>query len=96
MTIEKQWQQYASLEIDHYQRTQFGSYVRQFIGRSKSSMLVEHKAGDKLYVDYTGDKLHLTDTDTGELLPVEVFVGILPCSQLIYVRACYSQCTEAW
>lgn len=94
MTIEKQWQQYASLEIDHYQRTQFGAYVRQFIGRSKSSMLVEHKAGDKLYVDYTGDKLHLTDTDTGELLPVEVFVGILPCSQLIYVRACYSQCTE--
>lgn len=94
MTIERQWQQYASLEIDHYQRTQFGAYVRQFIGRSKSSMLVEHKAGDKLYVDYTGDKLHLTDTDTGELLPVEVFVGILPCSQLIYVRACYSQCTE--
>lgn len=55
---------------------------------------MNNKAGDKLYVDYTGDKLHLTDTDTGELLPVEVFVGILPCSQLIYVRACYSQCTE--
>jgi hypothetical protein len=36
MTIEKQWQQYASLEIDHYQRTQFGAYIRRFIGRSKT------------------------------------------------------------
>jgi len=94
MTIDRQWQLYSCKEIDHYQRTQFGAYIRQYIGRSKSSMLLEHRAGDKLYCDYTGDKLHLTDTDTGELLPVEVFVGILPCSQLIYVRACYSQSTE--
>jgi len=94
MTIDKQWQLYASSEIHHYQRTQFAEYIRQYIGRSKTSMLIEHKAGDKLYVDYTGDKLYLTDTDTGEVEPVEVFVAILPCSQLIYVRACYSQSTE--
>jgi hypothetical protein len=40
-------------------------------------MHIEHKAGDKLYVDYAGEKLHLADIETGELLPVEVFVAIL-------------------
>ncbi|WP_460684557.1 hypothetical protein [Niabella aquatica] len=34
---------------------------------------MEHKAGDKLYVDFAGDKLHITDPATGELKPVEVF-----------------------
>ena len=94
MTMDKQWKIYASRETDHYQRTQFGDHVREYIGRSRSSMLIEHKAGDKLYVDYAGDKLQLVDTDSGEVRPVEVFVGILPSSQLIYVRACYTQSTE--
>lgn len=93
MTIHKQWESYAASEVNHYQRSQFGDYVRQYIGRSKSSMLIEHKAGDKLYLDYTGNKLHLLDKDSGELSGVEVFVGILPHSQLIYVRACHTQST---
>lgn len=42
MTLEKQWKLYASLETDYYQRTQFGDHVREYIGRSKSSMLLEH------------------------------------------------------
>jgi transposase len=93
MTIEKQWKIYASKELNHYQRTQFGDYVREYIGKSKSSMLIEHKAGDKLYLDYAGDKLHLIDKESGEVSDVEVFVGILPHSQLIYVRACQTQST---
>ena len=93
MTVERQWKQYASNELDHYQRTQFGDYVRAYIGRNKTSMLLEHKAGDKLFLDYTGDKLNLIDKETGELSEVEVFVGILPCSQLIYVRSSHTQNT---
>ncbi|HCS21294.1 MAG TPA: IS21 family transposase [Bacteroidetes bacterium] len=93
MTIHKQWQLYAASEVDHYQRSQFGDYVRQYIGQSKSSMLIEHKAGDMLYLDYTGDKLHLIDKESGEVSDIEVFVGILPHSQLIYVRACHTQST---
>ena len=57
-------------------------------------MRIEHKAGDKMQVDYTGKKLHIIDKSTGELIAVEVFVSILGASQLIYVEASESQAQE--
>lgn len=54
-------------------------------------MHLEHKAGDKMFIDFAGDKLSIIDLDTGEIIPVEVFVAILPCSQLTYVEAVMSQ-----
>lgn len=48
-------------------------------------MHMEHKAGDKMYVDFAGEKLSITDQQTGEVQYVEVFVAILGCSQLTYV-----------
>jgi transposase len=57
-------------------------------------MHLEHKAGDKLFVDYTGKKLSIVDRQTGEIRQVEVFVGILGASQLTYVEATESQNKE--
>lgn len=49
--------------------------------------------GDKLFVDYTGDKLQLTLSD-GTKQDVEVFVAVLGCSQYTYVEAVMSQNKE--
>jgi transposase len=57
-------------------------------------MHIEHKAGDKMQVDYAGNRLEIVDLDTGELRPVEVFVAILGASQLTYVDASLSQKKE--
>ncbi len=50
-----------------------------------------YKAGDKLFIDYAGKKLHIIDEQTGEITPVEVFVGTLGASQYTYVEASFSQ-----
>ena len=50
-----------------------------------------HLAGDKLYVDYTGKKLSCVDKTSGEIIDVEVFVAILPCSGYTFVEATASQ-----
>ena len=47
-----------------------------------------------MYVDYAGDRLELVDRDSGGIIAVEVFVAILPCSQLTYVEAVMSQRKE--
>lgn len=58
------------------------------------TMHMEHKAGDKLYVDFAGDKLSIIDQQTGEIKPVEIFVAILGASQLTYVEAVMTQQKE--
>jgi hypothetical protein len=40
-------------------------------------MHLKHNAGDKLYIDFTGDKLTIIDAQTGNTQGVEVFVAIL-------------------
>lgn len=51
------------------------------------------KAGDKLFVDYTGNKLWVYPVGE-QPRQVEVFVAILGCSLLTYVEAVESQCKE--
>ena len=55
---------------------------------------IDHIAGDQMYVDFAGDKLYLSDENTGDKVPVEVFAAILPCSQIIYYEAVPSQKKE--
>lgn len=94
VTIEMQWQWYIEREPDGYARTQFYQYLQQYRKRSGYTMHLEHKAGEKLFVDFAGEKLRVVDTTTGELKEVEVFVAILGCSQLTYVEACETQKKE--
>ena len=91
MTLQLSWQQYKKDYPAGYNTTQFYKYYREYVRRTQPSMHIEHKAGDKLYIDFAGDKLFITDNETGEVREVEVFVAILGCSQLTYVQAVHSQ-----
>jgi transposase len=57
-------------------------------------MHFEHKAGDKLFVDFTGKKLCIFPSPDSPPTEVEVFIAVLGCSQLTYVEACVSQQKE--
>ncbi len=88
------WDEYIKQYHDGYKRSQFNHLYARWKGTEKPSFKVEHKAGDKLFIDFTGKKLPFVDTQTGELCQAEVFVSILGASQYIYVKACQSQKKE--
>ena len=94
VTREALHREYLSSHPDGYGRTRFYILIQQYIACSRPIMHLEHKAGDKMFIDFAGDKLSIIDLDTGEIIPVEVFVAILPCSQLTYVEAVMSQKKE--
>jgi transposase len=94
MNITLQWEQYQSTHPGGYAIAQFYKHYRDFTGRIHPAMHMEHKAGDKVYIDFAGEKLSIIDKDTGEVRYVEVFAAILGCSQLTYVEAVYSQKKE--
>lgn len=94
MTLKLLWQEYSLKHVDGFQSTGFYRHFRLWKGRSHASMHMVHKAGERMFVDYTGKKLEVIDPLTGEVKPVEVFVAILGASQLTYVEAVESQDME--
>lgn len=94
MTIGILFEQYKEQYPGGYAITQFYKYYRHFVKRAKPVMHLEHKAGDKVFIDFAGEKLTIVDKDSGELQQVEVFAAILGCSQLTYVTAVRSQRKE--
>ena len=93
-TKEKLWQSYITQYPDGYRITQFKDYYLKWLKRRNPVMYIEHKAGEKMYVDYAGKKLEIVDPISGNIVQVEVFVAILGASQLTYVEATYSQKKE--
>ncbi len=93
-TRETLWKEYVQKHPGGYGSSQFNEHLSRWLGTVKSSGKLTHKAGDALYVDYTGKKLHIIDKQTGSIIDVEVFVGILPASQYTYVEASRSQKKE--
>ena len=88
------WNEYLLKHPEGYCYTQFNEHFNRWLKRIKSSGKLDHKAGDKVYIDYTGKKLNYVDKSTGEVIDVEVFVGILPCSGYTFVEASRSQKLE--
>ena len=88
------WEEYIKKHPDGVHWSQFKKHFRKWKTRVVPIMHREHKAGDKLYIDYAGDKLSIIDKETGESKPVEVFVAILGASQLTFVEAVMTQTKE--
>jgi hypothetical protein len=57
-------------------------------------MKLAHKVGNAVMIDFAGKHLYITNRETGEQVPGEVFVATLPFSQYTYVEACMSQTRE--
>ncbi|RYZ53978.1 MAG: IS21 family transposase [Sphingobacteriales bacterium] len=93
-TRQGQWEMYKQQHPDGLCVSQFKYYYSLWKAQVNPTMHQEHKAGDKCYIDFAGDKLSYTDPDSGEVVPVEVFVAILGASQLTYVEAVRSQQKE--
>jgi transposase len=88
------YEHYLTLCPNSYKSSSFMDKLNKFMQIGKPSLKMTHKAGDKMFVDFTGQKLHLVDAVTGEISDLEVFVAILGCSQLTFVMAVHSQCKE--
>ncbi|MBL4689399.1 MAG: hypothetical protein JKY37_32720 [Nannocystaceae bacterium] len=46
-----------------------------------------HKAGEKMFIDFSGQRPKVVDGQTGELIEVELFVAVLGASSYTYAEA---------
>ena len=86
------WIEYKEEHPDGYGQTQFYEYYNRFVeatyGGQTSKMAVDRVPGEKMYIDWVGDKpALLTDPETGEIRKVHIFATTLGVSSLIYAEA---------
>ena len=96
VTLQCLWQEYSAKHPQGYRYSRFCYHFQRWRESSDVRMHIEHRAGEKMFVDYAGKKLVVTDPKSGAERPVEVFVAILGASELTYVEASESQGTEDW
>lgn len=96
VTLQLLWKEYRLTQPEGYSYAQFCNIYRQWRKALKVTMHMDHKAGDKIFVDFTGKKLFIVDQITGAKKEVEIFVATLGASQVSYVEACMSQKKGDW
>ncbi len=96
VTLELLHLEYLEQHPTGYRYTQFCEMYRQWLARHRLSMRQEHRAGEKTFVDYAGQKPHLVDPATGEVIEVELFVGVLGASNYTFAEATRTQQLADW
>lgn len=95
VTLRLLWLEYFAGQTNGYQYTQFLQHFRAWQQTSRPPVMRQvHRAGEALEVDYAG--MTLTVIDMGEPREAQIFVACLPCSQLIYAEASWTQGHEDW
>ena len=88
--------EYLERDPGGYAYTRFCELYRAWADKRRVSMRQEHKAGEKLFVDYSGKKAHFVDPKTGERVEVELFVAVLGASNYTYAEATLTQQGPDW
>lgn len=96
LTLMLLWQEYKEQQPDGYQYSYFCDLYRHWHKRLDLSLRQEHRAGEKLFVDYCGQTLPIVDPTTGEIHEAPVFVAVLGASNFTYAEATRSQSLPDW
>jgi len=97
VTLLLLWQEYKEAHGEEgYQYSQFCELYHQFRGQLDVVMRQEHRAGEKSFVDFSGDGFQIVDPQTGEVSEAPLFVATLGASSYTYAEAFPSQELRCW
>ena len=96
LTLRLLWEEYRAAQPDGYGYSQYCELYRQWKARRAPAMLQEHKAGEKLFVDYAGQTVPVRDPAGGAARAAQVFVAVLGASSYCYAEVGWGQGVESW
>ncbi|MCP5346311.1 MAG: IS21 family transposase [Pseudomonadales bacterium] len=96
VTLFLLWQEYRQAHPDGYQYSWFCEHYRAWQGKLDLVMRQDHRAGEKLFVDYAGQTVPVIDQTTGEIRQAQIFVAVLGASNYTYAEATWTQSLPDW
>ena len=96
VTLTLLWEEYRGVHPEGYSKSQFFALYNEHGRTLDPVMRFDHKAGDKLFVDFSGDRPSYVDRESGEVVEPELFVAVMGASSRIYAVAVASQQIPDW
>jgi transposase len=96
VTLFLLWQEYRETHPEGYQYSWFCDHYRAWQGKLDVVMRQDHRAGEKLFVDYAGQTMPVVDRGTGEIREAQIFVAVLGASNYTYAEATWTQGLPDW
>jgi len=88
--------EYLEQQPEGYQYSQFCERYRRWQRHLDVVMRQEHRAGEKMFIDFAGQTVPIVDRATGVITEAELFVTVLGASNYLYAEAFPSQELPYW
>jgi transposase len=96
VTLGRLWQEYKAAHPTGYHYRWFCQQYQGWAATVDLVMRQDHRAGEKLFVEYAGQTVPLQDPVSGEVRPAQIFVAVLGASSYTYAEATWSQSLPDW
>jgi len=96
LTLLLVWQEYRAQHPEGYRYSRFCELYRRWRRKLEVVLRQEHRAGEKLFVDYAGRTIPVRDPTTGEVREAQLFVAVLGASNYTYAEATWTQGLADW
>jgi transposase len=96
VTLQLLWQEYKQSNPDGYQYSRYCELYQRWAGKLDIVLRQEHRAGEKLFVDYAGDTVPVIDAKTGTISAASIFVAVWGASNYTYAEATGNQDLGSW
>jgi transposase len=96
VTLMLLWQEYKERTPGGLAYSRFCERYQEWRQKTRLAMRQIHRYGEKVFVDFSGGSLDITDPVTGELSPAKLFVAVLGGSSYTYVEPVLDECLPTW
>ena len=96
VTLRLLHEEYLQQHPDGYGYTKFREHYRGWADKHQLVMRQVHKAGEKIFVDYSGKKPAYVNPETGERVECELFVAVMGASNYTFAEATATQRSHDW
>lgn len=96
LTLQLLWEEYRESQPDGYGYSRFCELYERWSRNQDVVLRQEHRAGEKMFVDWAGDTIPIHDPRTGEITRASLFVAVLGASTYTFARATLSQDLGNW
>lgn len=90
------WQEYREAQPNGLGYSQFCERYNEWYRGQGLILRRDHKAGERAFVDFSGDGIPIVDPTTGEVAVAKLFVAVLGASNFTYIEPVLTEAVPVW